>query len=221
MQAGPPDLWTPAATGAGYAPSELLSPLAPFQPSVVTGLTPHTEVPPQPPGQEDGHMRGFMVALTGDRIRPEGFDHPSHTLTALRPTLDQYVAKHPEFYGSEKPRFSSLVLGVSPARFHDYGHWTAISYNGPDSLNLPVMEPGQLYNLLFSAPTDTALLGRRAKLLDAVMEDAKSLRTRLGAGDRRGSTRTSRTSMRSSAASSSRGRSARCRPRRGRATISS
>lgn len=183
-QAGNPDVWTPAATGPGYAPSELLAPLAPFQPSVVTGLTPHTEVPPLPPGQEDGHMRGFMVALTGDRIRPEGFDHPSHTLTALRPTLDQYVAKHPEFYGSEKPAFSSLVLGVSHARFHDYGHWNAISYNGPDSLNLPIMEPGQLYNLLFSAPADTALLGRRAKLLDAVMDDAKSLRNRLGSGDR-------------------------------------
>lgn len=184
MQAGQPDLWTPATTGPDYAPSELLAPLAPYKPNVITGLTPHTEVPPQPPGQEDGHMRGFMVALTGDRIRPEGFDHPSHTLTALRPTLDQYVAKHPEFYGSEKPRFQSLVLGVSPARFHDYGHWNAISYNGPDSLNLPIMDPGQLYNLLFSVPTDTALLGRRAKLLDAVMADANSLRGRLGSGDR-------------------------------------
>lgn len=184
MQAGPPDLWTPTTTGAGYAPSELLEPLMPYQPSVVTGLTPKTEVPPNPPGQEDGHMRGFMVALTGDRIRPEGFDHPSHTLTALRPSLDQYVAKDTPFYNTGKPRFSSLVLGVSPARFHNYGHWNAISYNGPDSLNLPVMDPGQLYDLLFSVPTDIVAVTRRAALLDAVMEDGKSLRARLGAADR-------------------------------------
>jgi hypothetical protein len=182
--AGYPDLWTPAAQGPGYAPSELLSHLAAHQPTVATGLTPHTEVPPAPGGQDDGHMRGFMVALTGDRIRPEGFDHPSHTLTALRPSLDQYVAKHEEFYADDLPRFRSLVLGASPARFHDYGHWNAISYNGPDSLNQPVMDPGQLYNLLFSVPNDLPAVARRAALLDAVMADANDLKGKLGATDR-------------------------------------
>jgi hypothetical protein len=182
--AGYPDLWTPPTTGQGYTPSELLTPLAPYAPSVVTGLTPKTAVPSDPPGQEDGHMRGFMVAMTGDRIRPEGFDHPSHTLTALRPSLDQYVAKHPDFYGKEKPFYNSLVLGVSGARFHDYGHWNAISYNGPDSLNLPVMDPLQLYGMLFSVPTNVDLVKRRAALLDAVKEDAKDLQKRLGAADR-------------------------------------
>jgi hypothetical protein len=179
-----PDLWTPATTGPGYAPSELLQPLAAHQPSVVTGLEPKTEIPAAPDGQGDGHMRGFMVALTSDRPRPEGFDHPSHTLTALRPSLDQYVAKHDEFYGTSVPRFRSLVLGISEARFHDYGHWNAISYNGPDSLNLPVMDPGQLYGLLFDVPADTVALEHRATLLDAVMGDANDLRGRLGATDR-------------------------------------
>ena len=183
-QAGHADLWTPASEGALYAPSTLLEPLAPYQPSIVTGLTPHTDVPPTPPGQEDGHMRGFMVAMTGDRIRPEGFDHPSHTLTALRPTLDQYVAKHPDFYPDGVPKFSSLVLGISPARFHEYGHWNHISYNGPDSTNPPIMDPTQLFNLLFSVPPDVDLLKRRASLLDAVMEDGKDLKKRLGASDK-------------------------------------
>jgi len=183
-QNGYPDLWTPAATGPGYAPSELLAPLAPYAPSVVTGLEPKTDIPAMPDGQGDGHMRGFMVALTSDRPRPEGFDHPSHTLTALRPSLDQYVAKHDEFYGTNVPRFRSLVMGISEARFHDYGHWNAISYNGPDSLNLPVMDPGQLYGLLFDVPADTVKLEHRASLLDAVMGDANELRARLGASDR-------------------------------------
>jgi hypothetical protein len=182
--AGPRDPWTPGTTGVDYAPSELLAELARHRVSVATGLEPHTAVPDTPPGQGDGHMRGFMVALTGDRIRPEGFDHPSHTLTALRPSLDQYVAKHDQFYGTAPPRFRSLVLGASGARFHDYGHWNAISYNGPDSVNLPIMEPTRLYDLLFNVPADFEAIGRRSALLDAVVDDAASLRARLGAGDR-------------------------------------
>lgn len=185
--AGYPDHWTPAATGADYAPSDLLLPLAAHRPSVITGLQPKTEVPPEPPGQEDGHMRGFMVALTGDRIRPEGFDHPSHTLTALQPTLDQYVAKHPDFYGEHVPLFRSLVLGISTARFHDYGHWNAISYNGPDSLNQPILDPGQLYDLLFAAPVNAdelAALSRRARLLDTVLADANAVKAKVGPRDR-------------------------------------
>ncbi len=177
------DAWTPAQVGAGFTPSSLLQPLAAHQPSIASGLTPHTEVPAAPPGQSDGHMRGFMVALTGDRIRPEGFDHPSHTLTALRPSIDQVVAKHPEFYGGSPPPYRSLVLGVSEARFHDYGHWNAISYNGPDSLNLPVSSPGQLWNLLFDIPDDFEALERRANVLDAVLEDANDLRAKLGPRD--------------------------------------
>jgi len=179
-----PDLWTPSQVGPDYTPTELLAPLAPYSPSVATGLEPHTDIPPDPPGQGDGHMRGFMVATTGDRIRPRGFDHPSHTLTALRPTMDQYVAKHDAYYGSAIPRFRSLQLGVSTARFHDYGHWNAISYNGPDSLNLPVSDPAQLYNLLFDVPDDASTLERRANLLDAVIEDAADLRAKLGAADK-------------------------------------
>ncbi len=182
--AGQPDLWTPAATGPGYAPSQLLLPLDGHQVSIATGLEPHTEIPDSPAGQGDGHMRGFMVALTADRPRSEGYDHPSHTLTALRPSLDQYVADHEDFYGGAIPRFRSLVLGVSEARFHDYGHWNAISYNGPDSTNLPVSDPGQLYELLFDVPDDAVAVSRRVNLLDAVLADANELSARLGAADK-------------------------------------
>lgn len=181
--AGYPDLWTPASTGAGYAPSELLLPLAPYNVSVVTGLEPHTEILPSPAGQGDGHMRGFMVAMTGDRPEPESFDHSSHTLTALGPSLDQRIAKDPNFYPLP-PRFRSLEVGVSTARFHEYGHWNAISYNGPNSQNLPISDPGALYDRLFSAPADAAVIAGRSRLLDAVLADAQSLRNRLGAGDR-------------------------------------
>ena len=59
--------------------------------NVFTGLEPKTQIPSAPPGQGDGHMRGFMVALTGDRPEPESFDHSSHTLTANRATLPSHL----------------------------------------------------------------------------------------------------------------------------------
>jgi hypothetical protein len=186
--AGGQDLWTPAQQGEGYTPSPLLEPLARHRVNVATGMTPHTEIPPAPPGQGDGHMRGFMVALTGDRVRPEGFDHPSHTLTALRPSLDQYVARHPAFYGAQRPALLSLEAGVSDARFHDYGHWNAISYNGPDSLNQPILQPSRVFDRLFGGVTTNAdeviAKRRRVRMLDAVLDDARALRGRLGAADR-------------------------------------
>ena len=183
-QAGQPDLWTPGQTGAGFSPSALQAPLAGHPFSVITGLTPHTDTPDSPAGQGDGHMRGFMVALTADRPRAEGFDHPTHTLTARRPSIDQVVARDARFAAEPLTRFRSLEVGASPARFHDYGHWNAISYNGPDALNPPEMDPGRLYDRLFGAPSGDAEAGRRAALLDAVVDDAASLRARLGSGDK-------------------------------------
>jgi hypothetical protein len=184
VQAGHPDAWTPASTGTGWAPTPLLAPLAAHQPTVLTGLEPKTEIPSSPDGQSDGHMRGFMVGLTSDRPRPEGFDHPTHTLTALRGTLDQVVAKDPRFYAGFPSPYRSLEIGTSTARFHDYGHWNAISYNGPDSLNPPISDPGRLYDLIFGVSTGDASQGRRALLLDSVLADAADLRARLGAADR-------------------------------------
>jgi hypothetical protein len=182
--AGQGDLWTPSTTGPGFSPAGLLAPLGAHPYSVATGLEPKCEIPAVPDGQSDGHMRGFMVALTSDRPRSEGFDHPSHTLTALRESIDQHVARHEQFYATGVPRFRSLQIGVSEARFHDYGHWNAISYNGPDSLNLPIMDPMQLYGLLFAVPGDVEVVARRARLIDAVMGDAQDLAQRLGAADK-------------------------------------
>ncbi len=177
------DYWTPATTGAGFAASELLAPLARHQVSVISGLEPKTEIPASPDGQSDGHMRGFMVSLTSDRPRSDGFDHPSHTLTALRPTLDQVIARDPRFYERFPSAYRSLELGVSTARFHDYGHWNAISYNGPDALNPPTLDPARLYDQLFGRDFGDPNLVRRARLLDAVLADASTLRGRLGAAD--------------------------------------
>jgi len=179
-----PDLWTPADTGAGFTPSPLLALLGDHPYSLATGLTPHTEIPAEPAGQSDGHMRGFMVALTGDRPRSEGFDHPSHTLSARRATLDQLVARETELYTTELPRYRSLQVGASNARFHDYGHWNAISYTGPDALNPATCDPGVLYDRLFGVDLGSDDMLRRASLLDAVLDDAADLRAQLPTADR-------------------------------------
>ncbi len=185
-----PDLWTPATTGAGYNPSQLLEPLRGIHDrvSVITGLEPHTEVPPIPDGQGDGHMRGAAVALSSDRCRSEGFHHPSHVFAFNRPTLDQVIATTPSFVApagaGSQPRFKSIELGVSRALFHPYGHWMAISHAGPDKLNQPITSAADLWRHLFGVPTDTALLERRAGLLDAVSDDAKRLSSKLGVKDR-------------------------------------
>ncbi|AKF09705.1 DUF1552 domain-containing protein [Sandaracinus amylolyticus] len=187
---GRPDHWTPSTIGAGWSATPLLSPLAGLEPSidVITGLEPHTEIPSDPPGQGDGHMRGCAVALTSDRPRSEGFHHPDHVFAFQRATLDQVIAAHPDFAGRSilgtQPRFRSIELAVSGARFHDYGHWNAISHRGPDMLNLPMRSARELFAHLFGVPADTAVLGRRASVLDVVAEDARALRRRLGGRDR-------------------------------------
>lgn len=178
-----PDIWQPSGVGAGYTPSELLAPLARHHVSVATGLMPKTEIPPLPAGQGDAHFRGYAVALTGDRPRAQGFDHGSHTMTCRRPTLDQLVARHPNFYPS-RPRFRVLPVKVSDNLFHRHGHWTTASFTGPDQPVPPIARPTELYDLVFGAAPDPAQTGRDTAALDAVLADANALKNRLGTRDR-------------------------------------
>ena len=74
-------------------------------------------------------------------------DHSSHTLTSLGPSLDQRIAKDPNF--THPAEVWSLEVGVSTARFHEYGH----------GMRFPIMgliseldfRSGALYDRLFSA----------------------------------------------------------------------
>jgi len=181
-----PDLWTPTTTGKGFQLTEYMQPLARHKGnfSVVTGLEPHTMIPTTPVGQGDGHMRGVCVTLTGDKIKTEGFDHDPHILAVNRPTLDQFVAKHPEFYTDGAPFFKSLELGVSKAVLHDYGTWLAVSHNGPDSLNIPVRDPQAFFDHVFAVKPDLAEATRRTSVLDVVLEDIRQLQPKLGARDK-------------------------------------
>ncbi|HVY28992.1 MAG TPA: DUF1552 domain-containing protein [Polyangiaceae bacterium] len=180
------DKYTPTTQGKGFAITDTLKPLERHLANinVVTGLEPHTAIPDTPAGQSDGHMRGICVALTADQIRPEGFDHDPHIFAVSRATLDQYIAKHPQFYADGAPLYHSLELGMSSAVLHDFGTWNSVSHNGPNSINPPQRDPQKLFDQLFSVKPDLAEVAHRTSVLDVVSEDARQLSKRLGKRDR-------------------------------------
>jgi Protein of unknown function (DUF1552) len=180
------DFWTPTTTGTDWQMTDLLTPLARHKAhiNVVTGLDVKTEIPADPPGQNDGHQRGTIVALTADRPRSQGFDLSSRIAAVQRPSLDQFIAKHPQFYTDGAPNFRSLELGMGEAFLAKSGAWIACSHSGPDLLNKPIRDPKQLYDFVFAIPPDTGEAGRRVSVLDAVAEDTRRLMTKLGARDR-------------------------------------
>jgi hypothetical protein len=179
------DLYTPVTQGKGFAVTETLKPLERHLANlnVVSGLEPKTAIPAKPVGQSDGHMRGIAVALTADQIRSQGFDHDPHIFAVNRATLDQYIAKHPQFYTDGAPQFRSLELGMSSAVLHDFGTWNSVSHNGPNSINPPLRDPQRLFERLFSVKPDLTEISRRTSVLDVVAEDTRQLKGRLGKRD--------------------------------------
>lgn len=179
------DNYTPTTEGKGFAVTDILRPLERHlsKINVVTGLEPKTQIPDSPVLLSDGHMRGICVALTADMINPVGFDHDTHTFAVNRMTFDQYIARHPQFYRDGVTQYRSLELGVSRAVMHEFGTWTCVSHNGPNSLNPAQRDPQKLFQQLFSSGPDMSEIGRRTHVLDAVSNDVRRLSARLGKRD--------------------------------------
>jgi hypothetical protein len=166
----------PARTGQGAAwtLSEQLAPLQGVKPwlSVVTGLT--IKVPNNAP-----HASMPAAALSGAQVGGDS--------TQL-PTIDQLVAKTT---GAGTIFPSGLHVGISNTTGAT-SLGLSISYTGPNAPNAPNYSPAALFkNLVQFAstggppkPPDPALLNRNL-VLDAVVEDAKALKARLGAEDQR------------------------------------
>jgi hypothetical protein len=185
-KAANPDLWTPTTTGTDWQVTDLLTPLTRHKANinVVTGTDVKTVVPSTPPGQNDGHLRCAAVALTADRPSSDGYDQGISLARVNRPTLDQFIATHPQFYTDGRPRFKSLELGVSKTVFNKTGTYAAISQSGPDLLNMPIQDPKQLFDFVFAMPPDTGEVTRRVSVLDVVSEDSRLLMNKLGTRDR-------------------------------------
>lgn len=170
-----PDRWVPKQTGSGdeWELSEQLAPLQGVKPwlSVLTGLNikiPNVEAHASMPG----------AALTGapiNRVDP-----------VLLPSIDQLIAP---LTGAGTAFPSGIHVGVS-SRTGATRLGLNISFRGPGAPNPPEYSPSTLFQQLLSftsdgAPTqgpDPTLL-RRNVVLDAVKEDAASLRKRLGVED--------------------------------------
>jgi hypothetical protein len=153
-----PERWVPARTGQGdnWTLSEQLAPLQGVKPwlSVITGCA--IKTPDTSP-----HASMPAAALTGANVMGP---------TVALPSVDQIVAK---ITGAGTPFPTGLHVGVSNTSGGS-SLGTQISFSGPNAnTGMPGTTP---------PPTDPDLL-RRNKVLDAVNEDAKDLRARLGTED--------------------------------------
>jgi len=166
-----PSRWVPPKTGVGsnWELSEELSPLQAVKPyiSVITGLTikgpdisPHKAMP----------VQALTAAQTGNG-------------TVQLPTIDQVAAGI--------TNTSTLYPKGIHAGMSGSGGTMNISWSGPNAPNAPNMSPANLFQLLLKyastgtgmpmAP-DPSLLRRRA-VLDAIADESKALRARLGVED--------------------------------------
>jgi hypothetical protein len=164
--------WIPPEEGASWTLMEQLASLAPVRDRValVTGLEVKT-------GNTEAHISGPAGFFTGmPYVRK-----PTGDWTFGGPSLDQRVAAA---IGGET-LYRSLEVGVEP-------HLKGLSFSGPDSRNTPESDPLALYERLFGAtfrePGSEGgvdpRLGLRRSVLDAVLADSTSLRSRLGVQDR-------------------------------------
>jgi hypothetical protein len=97
-------------------------------------------------------------------------------------SVDQAIAAH---IGGATP-FRSLELGVQVSG----GYYGRISFSGPNKPVAPENDPAAAFRRLFSdagltAPEADAARGRRKKILDAVAEQFRNVRGKVGAEDQR------------------------------------
>jgi len=179
--------WNPAATGSGssWALSEELAPLATFkdQLSLITGLAIKSLI------SDDPHVAGAAGALTGAAALLKNEINPTigrRVNTVQAPSIDQIIAQ-----GITSARYRSIEVGLSKCSDPDISGtlYHNVSHSGPDAPNPPEYDPQSVFNRLFlgvSAGPDpkTALTAKaRSSVLDAILEDARILRPRLGVSD--------------------------------------
>jgi len=170
-----PPLWIPQATGVGAAWA-LSTQLMPFA-AVKQNLT---------------VLTGFEVKMMGEvhHIGPaavlSGFPL-SQAANYTSATIDHLVAAQ---IGNDMP-FRALHLGVSRATANGQGHTVNYaSSSGPDAPVDPEYDALAVYQRLFQGGNTTPTMpdsefAIRQRVLDAVAEDATSLRLRLGVDDAR------------------------------------
>jgi len=164
-----PDRWVPKIEGKEYKLTEQLAPLARHKDviSVVSGL--RVLIPNRLP--HNSGAAGMLSASIG-----VGADN---SFSFINPSIDQVIAQN----AGSATRFKSIEYGTVKSRY---------SSSGPNSFNIPINEPADLYSRLFlngfnlqseGVGPDPSLAMRRS-VLDAVLAQSKTLQRKLGKRDR-------------------------------------
>src|SRR3954451_13061117 len=154
--------WMPHETGSDYEITPCLKPLAPFRSDIhiISGLD-------NPNGR--GHHGAMSSLMSGEAFTGRGAGGPS---------IDQVVAQK---IGNDS-RFRSLQIGVCQESFGE-SIQRNMSWAARDRPLPPEMIPHRLFDRLFGSK-EPYWIERKKSILDAVGDEAKSLQSALGHGDR-------------------------------------
>ena len=163
----PERYWIPTETGPDFKLSPCLKPLAAFrdQLHVLSGLD---NAAAAMPGPGNGHHNSMSALMSCTTFTGRGCGGPS---------IDQAIAQK---IGGES-RFRSLQIGVSQESFGE-SIQRNMSWSGYERALPPEMIPHKLFDRLFGA-REEGWVNRKRSILDAVREDAQSLKKGLPTDD--------------------------------------
>ena len=166
--------WVPQETGATWSLSDCLSPLAPIKNycNVLSGF----DVVAAGPQPHHGGQSGILSGLPYLEI-PSDSEHFASKYRG--PSIDQIVA--------QELNTTSLELGVSKLIPQDRGQTLrAISHESADAPRAPLLNPAEVYELLFANYTTPVRPHNtlRTHILDTVKDDIHALKMKLGAQDK-------------------------------------
>jgi hypothetical protein len=163
----PEKYWIPEDTGADFQFTPCLNPLAPFRKDihVITGLdSPAARLP----GPGNSHYPSMSALVSGQVYTGRGAGGPS---------IDQMLAARL----GEESRFRSLQVGVCQESFGE-SIQRNLSWADRDRPLPPEMIPHRLFDRLFGS-REEHWVSREKSILDAVQEDARAVKSRLGSQD--------------------------------------
>jgi hypothetical protein len=161
----PERYWIPAEEGTDYRMTPCLSPLAQFRRDfhVLSGVDNAAAS-----GQGNGHTNSMSGLMTGTLFTGRGPSGPS---------VDQVIAAK---IGGES-RFRSLQIGVAQESFGE-SMQRNMSWAGYERALPPEMIPHRLFDRLFGQ-REEGWVNRKRSILDAVQNDASSLKKKLPTDD--------------------------------------
>ncbi|MEZ5395276.1 MAG: DUF1552 domain-containing protein [Bryobacterales bacterium] len=159
--------WIPRETGENFNLTPCLEPLARFQDKVhvISGLDSPTA---RDPGPGNDHHRSMSSLMSGVSFTGRGAGGPS---------IDQVIARE---IGRDS-RFRSLQIGVCQESFGE-SIQRNMSWADRDRPLPPEMLPQRLFDRLFGSK-EAQWIDRKKSILDAVRDDAASVRGSLGSTD--------------------------------------